>query len=111
MENVKPAVYLMKFQCPEQSADSRIGIAVQEQMLLSLQKLWNAVCFPDVKRMVIVGIIGCDKIVPAVPFSDTGIRPIGRDWEFVMLLMYPSGNFVVSFLPEIHLRQIPVDFL
>ena len=61
--------------------------------------------------MIVVKIIGCNKIILSFPFSDTGIGTVPCHREFIMILMHTARYPVCPGTVKIHLFRIPVHSL
>ena len=104
MENTEPVPDHMQLRGPEQIAQMGVGVRVQDPNLLRRHKPRNGIRLPDVNGVLVIQIVGGDKVILSLPSADTGIRLVPGCGELVPVLMHPPLRLVFS-------RRIPVDFL
>ena len=108
MENIKLTIYLMKLRCPEQISNMRVSRGIQNQFFFCIYQLRNRIRFSDIKRMIIVRIIRCNKIIFILPLRHTRIGTIKRNRKFKMFLMHVSLYLIRSRHCKIHGTQVPI---
>ena len=81
---------------------------IQNTDFLGRNKLRNRIRFPDIQGMVVVIIIGGNKIIFSLPFADAGVGTMPCNRKFIMILMHPARHPVSARMGKIHLPGVPV---
>ena len=108
MENIQPVPYNMELRRPEQIPQMGVHGGIQNTDFLGRNKLRNRIRFPDIQGMVVVIIIGGNKIIFSLPFADAGVGTMPCNRKFIMILMHPAHHPVSSRMGKIHLPGVPV---
>ena len=105
MEHIQLPVHLMEFRCPQQPADTRISLRIQEKLFLCRQNPFQCVGTAHVERVVVIRIVGGNKIILSVPVHADRIRPMLCKRRRKMFLMHSAPYHMGFFLR----RLFPVD--
>ena len=111
MKHAEPSPDHVQLRRPKKISQMRIGIGIQNFHLLGRGKARYGIRLADINRMLMIQIVGGDKIIFPLPSSDAGIRLMPGHRKFIAVLMNPACDLVSTRPAPVNIPVIPVHSL